>query len=194
MINERIPAGLIHLVNENKLLPPVPLKDVLGSFDHSKDFLAMMSRPEQEGPPICKILNRTFESGRLREQKKASKSQSNSKAGPEPKQLELNWAIAPHDFEHRLGKLEQFLKKGLNVELVLMRKRKGKKATVEEGQALVERINQRVKEVEGADTWRPMEGAIKGPALGELRLYFKGKSGGSEKVDENVEELSLKSS
>lgn len=87
------------------------------------------------------------------------------------KTIELNWAIDGNDLNHRLTKMKGFLEKGFRVDVVLGAKRKGRKATEEEAEALIEKIKKAACEVEGTRESKPKEGKL----LGMLTLQFEGK-------------------
>lgn len=169
LINNRIPSATVQLADENgSLLPPVPIQKVLQMIDPYKNFLAMVSKPGQVNPPVCKILNRVDELKRLRQ---AAKAQSKRNKTTSPKQIELNWAIDQNDFGHKLDQLRGFLEKGHKVEVFLARKRRGRQATPEEGEEMLRRLNEMVKKVDGACVWKPMEGKV----LASATLYFGGR-------------------
>jgi translation initiation factor IF-3 len=87
------------------------------------------------------------------------------------KTIELNWAIDANDLSHRMTKMKGFLMKGNRVEIVLGAKRKGKKATVEEAEALIARVKAAAAEVEGTRESKPADGKL----LGVYTLQFEGK-------------------
>jgi translation initiation factor IF-3 len=181
MINEHIPARFVQMVDQKgSLLPPLPKQEILDTVDPFTSFLAMVSPPGHKGHPVCKIFNRTAELRRLKSFAKSSKSKYKSGV---PKQIELNWAIDPHDFEHRLDQMQNFLRKGYKVEVIMARKRGGRRATLEEGKRMVHRLHERIKEVNGASESKPMEGAV----LGEATLFFQGASQQPGKPGENVD-------
>lgn len=115
--------------------------------------------------PIAKIFNKK----EMFQQKQAQKK--TKKPGSVTKTIEMNWAIDKNDLGHRLGKIRDFLEKGNKVEVLLAGKSKGRKATMEEAEAVVKRIRDSVEEVEGAKESRKMEGRLLAPAV----LYFVGK-------------------
>jgi translation initiation factor IF-3 len=169
LINNRIPSPTVQMVDEHgSLLPPIPIQKVLQMIDPYKNFLAMVSKPGQINPPVCRILNRIDELKRLRQ---VAKAQSKKKKTTSPKQIELNWAIDPNDFSHKLDQLQGFLEKGYKVEVFLARKRRGRQATPEDGEEILQRLNEIVKKVDGAFLWKPMEGK----ALASATLYFGGR-------------------
>ncbi|KAI0910647.1 hypothetical protein F4823DRAFT_561655 [Ustulina deusta] len=86
------------------------------------------------------------------------------------KTLEINWSIAAHDLAHRMRRLEEFLGKGLRVDVMLARKRGCRRATDDEGQTLVEKIREAALNVPGTAEYKRMAGVV----CGVLRLYFEG--------------------
>ncbi|KAI0433051.1 hypothetical protein F5Y09DRAFT_108757 [Xylaria sp. FL1042] len=128
------------------------------------------SSPILQSPPaaICRLVNAAAESAAAEAAvKEAKQTAANTKT------LELNWAIAPHDLSYKMRRLAEFLGKGLRVELMLARKRGGRKATAEEEEELVERILQTVAEVPGAAEYKKMDGRVGGV----LRMFYEGPEG-----------------
>ena len=160
---------MVHLVdNEGKLSRPLPVAGVLESLDRRQNFLVQVAAPTSDGPmlwPVCRIM----EKAKVREAEKAR-----LKPAKRPqnvvKQLELNWAIDRNDLAHRMDRMEDFLTKGMRVELVLAGKRKGRKATLDEADAMLATIRQRVQACEGVKEVKPMEGKL----LGLATLFFQG--------------------
>lgn len=122
--------------------------------------------------PVCKIINKAAE-------QKAVKAMKKKPANPSQtvKTLELNWAIDPHDLGHRLKRMQEFLEKGYRVDVVLIGKRKKRKATPEEAAETLRRIREGAEEVEGAKEWKAMEGKVGGL----VTVYLEGKA---KKVEE----------
>lgn len=164
--DDEIKAWSISLVGEDgKLQDPRPTLDVLDSIDRKRDSLVVVVPGEPGVPPICKIMNK--EAMRAAEKAKLK----GARGGVTEKTIELNWAIDGNDLSHRLVKLKGFLGKGFRVEVVLGAKRKGRKATVEEAETLIQRVKEAVGEVEGAKESKPMDGKL----LGVLMMQFEGK-------------------
>jgi translation initiation factor IF-3 len=122
--------------------------------------------------PVCKIITKAAAA-------KPTKSVKKKAANPSAtvKTLELNWAIDPHDLEHRLKRMKDFLEKGYRVDVVLIGKRKKRKATQEEAAETLRRVGGGVGEVEGAREWKAMEGNVGGV----VTVYLEGKA---KKVEE----------
>ncbi|KAH8789042.1 hypothetical protein F5882DRAFT_402647 [Hyaloscypha sp. PMI_1271] len=179
--DDEIKAWSISLVGEDgKLQDPQPTLDVLDSIDRKKDTLVVVVPGEPGVPPICKIMNK--EAVRAAEKAKLKGARS----AVTEKTIELNWAIDANDLSHRMTKMKGFLMKGNRVEIVLGAKRKGKKATVEEAEALIARVKAAVAEVEGTRASKPADGKL----LGVYTLQFEGtlKKGKKDNVVETAEE------
>ncbi|KAI9799844.1 MAG: hypothetical protein M1833_003766 [Piccolia ochrophora] len=173
--DEEIGVKFVQVVNEDNFLdPPELLGNALASFDRSKNFLVQVDTPEPPQPPICKVI----EKRKLREWERA-KAKGPKGSGIVFKQLELNWAIDSNDLGHRLDRLQQFLEKGVRVEVLLATKRKGRQSTPEEAEALIKTIKKRVLEVPGAKETKPMEGQFPEQKDGRFRwqatLFFEGR-------------------
>ncbi|KAK7749764.1 hypothetical protein SLS53_000343 [Cytospora paraplurivora] len=155
-----------------RLSGPRPVKEVLAELDLKKWSLqaVVMPRPEdQDAPrwPICKVINKRDELARQKELKDKKKA-----SAVKEKELELNWALAPHDLEHKVRTMQKFLAKGYKVQVLLLKK-KGSKARIadKDAKALLERIETAVQEVTGSKEWKGREGQV----LGSLRLFLQGK-------------------
>lgn len=187
----------VHLVDETgKLSPPQRVADILASLDRKTQSLHTVALPpprlrsrweqppeaapsSEDGPgravpeiPVCKIINKVAAV-------KAVKAAKKKPANPSQtvKTLELNWAIDPHDLEHRLKRMREFLEKGYRVDVVLIGKRKKRKASPEEAAETLRRIREGAEEVEGAKEWKGMEGKVGG----QVTVYLEGKA---SKVEE----------
>ena len=164
--DESIRAYEVRVVSASgPLNPPERLSSVLASLNRKTQFLQQVSPPEQLGLPICKI----FDKKAVREQERA-RAKKEKNADTMTKTLEMNWAIEKGDLKHRLGRLEEFLKKGQRVEIWLAAKRKGRKASEAEVKDVLARIRVAVSEVNGKE-WKPVEGNV--DAMGQVVMYFQ---------------------
>lgn len=164
--DESIRAYEVRVVSASgPLNPPERLSSVLASLNRKTQFLQQVSPPEQLGLPICKIFDRKA----VREQERA-RAKKEKNADTMTKTLEMNWAIENGDLKHRLGRLEEFLKKGHRVEIWLAAKRKGRKASEAEVRDVMARIRVAVSDVDGKE-WKPVEG--KADAMGQVVMYFQ---------------------
>lgn len=171
--DDEIQDYMVRIVSEdNKLSPPQYTSSILNSMDRKNETLIMVamsdSHPDSETTsyPICRIQSKKA----LRE---AEKARLKKKELPSAtvKTIELNWAIDPHDLQHRLQRMKNFLSKGWRVDVVMAGKKRGRKATPEEAKILVEKVREAMKEVEGSKEWREMEGRLGATAT----IYLVGK-------------------
>lgn len=128
--------------------------------------------------PICRIVDRKAELAA--EQQKVREVR---RKVVQTKELELNWAIAAHDLQHRLRQLRTFLSKGMKVEIMLLNKsqKRGKKkvASRDEAEETMRLVKEAAAEVPGAKEMRPSEGKM----LGTLRIFVEGPVGGVPAAD-----------
>ena len=179
--DEEIKANRIYLVNPEtgKLSEPVSLLDVLDTRlkdekGRPTQFLQEVApaSPEEDRPyPICKMFDKKY----VREVETA-KQKAKKETKQQTKQLEISWTVSDNDLSYRLVRLKEFLEKGWKVELVFGAKRKGwmgrRKATPEDIERVLGRINSAVGEVEGAKEWKPMQGVVGEQAI----LSYEGKA------------------
>jgi translation initiation factor IF-3 len=95
-----------------------------------------------------------------------------------PKNLELNWAIAGGDLKHRLERLKEFLREGRKVEILLGPKKRGKKATEQEANAVIKAVRDAAGECKGAS-----EVKAEGTVGAVMTVVFEGR-----KIEEKKEE------
>ncbi|KAL4899508.1 hypothetical protein BDW74DRAFT_163279 [Aspergillus multicolor] len=151
--DEDIPSSYVQIVGEdNKLKEPERLSTILRSINRSEQFVIQVKAGTLKTPPICKIMDRREAQERARALVKAAKA-----AKKVVKQVELNWAIDAHDLSHRLKKIAGFLDKGIQVEIILVKKRHKRPATPEEVNNVMETILGAIKDT-GAEQVTPMEG------------------------------------
>ncbi|KAL2075473.1 hypothetical protein VTL71DRAFT_416 [Oculimacula yallundae] len=164
--DDEIQAWSVTLVDaDGKLTEPRSTRDILSTLDRKTNSLVIVVPGEPGVPPICKILNKQ----QMRESEKA-KLKAARGSGVTQKTMELNWAIGKNDLGHRMDKLRGWLEKGWKVDVVLAGKKKGRKATEEEAEALVKHIRGVLEEVGGRETK-----LVEGKMLGQLTLYLEGK-------------------
>lgn len=123
--------------------------------------------------PVCRIVNKKEayqKAQRVKEESKERKKLEDK--GKSVKTLELNWAMDPNDLGHRLSKVEEFLKDGRKVEVILASKKRGRKASVEECKDVLARIRGVVGAVDGAKEAKGMEGKVGGFAT----MFFQGRA------------------
>ncbi|KAI9750700.1 MAG: hypothetical protein M4579_006348 [Chaenotheca gracillima] len=165
--NEEIQNRMVAVVdNENHLKEPQLLREVLAGLDRSTQVLLQVAQTSPDEPPICKIMDKKTLQESERAKAKPKKPQTSTK------ELEINWAIDQNDLGHRLDRLQQFLEKGMKVEILLANRRRKRKATVEEAQNTLKMIRERVEECSAKES-KPPDGKI----LGEYLLVIEKKPG-----------------
>lgn len=188
VIDKAIEADHINLVDdEGKFHDNIPLSRALASFNRVTHHLVQVSpgkvdemgRPDPADPPTCRVVSKMdLRSQHERKLELLRRQAKGLGAGPGPKNLELNWAIAGGDLKHRIEKMKGFLREGRKVEITLGPKRRGRKATPEEADALMTALRTAVKECKGANEVKH-EGAVGGV----MTVVFEGK-----KIAEKKEE------
>lgn len=169
--DDQIEGSYVQFLNEQGgLRDSVTRYSVLRSLQPGQ-HLVQMSSPTRDRPAICKIMT-DRDIYQQRKAKIEAWKQQNQRSKT-AKQLELNWAIDPHDLVHRLDRLQEFLEKGHRVDIVMARKRKSRWATEEEKQTLVDKVRDRLKLIEGATDYRPPKGNLKSATT----LYVERKPG-----------------
>ena len=184
VVDEAIRSRYINLVNTDGFHPAVALRDVLHTFDRTVYHLVQVAPgstdngpPSPDDPaslPTCKLQSKQ----ELREQQKiklALKNKAKTKGGAgvggPSKQLEINWAIDANDLRHRLTRMKEFLGQGRKVEVILAPKKAGRRATVEEAQAVVRKVRDAAGECKGVVEAKDPKGKIGGV----FTIVFEGK-------------------
>jgi len=149
------------MVQEDGKLGPVQrLMSILHNINRDEEHLVQVSPPdEHRSTAVVRIFKRADLVRRKLERKKAVQKQQKSIKDRAPKQMELNWAIGPHDLDIKLGQLENFLEKGKTVEIILAAKRKQRKATPEEGEEVLKKIRERLVKVDAREV-KQMDGQV----------------------------------
>lgn len=168
-----------------KLNPPETLRYVLSRFDRKTHRLVCVTPPpsaaqrealEGEWIPTCRIVSKK-EQYEQEKAKQKSKVQAKKNSADNVKTIELNWAIDGNDLGHRMRRVEEFLSEGRRVEVVLAKRKGGRKATIDECEGVVDKILETVEAVEGAKQLKKMEGKLAGVAT----LFFEGPKKVAEK-------------
>ncbi|KAF9874850.1 translation initiation factor [Colletotrichum karsti] len=172
--NDEITDRQVMIVNEeNKLEGPFDTFKVVRSLDLDREVLRMVSEARGPRHAICKIINIEALREREREQEQARKE--NAKTKQKSKDLELNWAIAPHDLGHKLKQLRTFLEKGFKVEVLLAKKKGSRTATRDEAETLIQTIRDLLADTPGARETKAPEGT----PLKVMRMYLTAPVKGS---------------
>ena len=167
LYDEQVDSPIIHLVDEDKKFHRnQELQHVLARIDRSKYFVVQVvpGNAKENVPPTCRLTSKDdiIEAAKAKVQKKKKANTS--------KQIQLNWAIDLKDLEHRLGRMKEFLAEGREVEVMLAVKKRGKRASPIEAQAVVKRVDEAAASVPGAQESRTREGTI-GRVL---KLFYRG--------------------
>ncbi|KAI1608276.1 translation initiation factor IF-3 [Exophiala viscosa] len=157
-LDEKIETRFVREKKDNKLSDPIDLYELLRQIDRADSHVLQLSKPG-DSEAIVQIVQRKDLIKRLNDKETAERQVKQAQKEKKPKQIELNWAISGNDLQLKMKQLEEFLRKGKKVELLLAPKRHQRKATPEEAQALVQAIKEKVQEVGAAET-APMDGAI----------------------------------
>ncbi|KAF2718903.1 hypothetical protein K431DRAFT_287227 [Polychaeton citri CBS 116435] len=178
--DEEITALRLRLIDSesNKLLPePRTRFDLLRMYDKKTHWLIQVTPDEPGNPdfiPSCKIVSKKeeYEAEKRKKQLQKEQAKVGAKEGS-TKTLELNWAIDQNDLSHRLGRISEFLSEGRKVEMVFAAKKRGRKATREECDALLGKIAKVVDTVPGA---KEHKNGLQGKIGGFATLLLEGRT------------------
>ncbi|KAK4104701.1 hypothetical protein N658DRAFT_492794 [Parathielavia hyrcaniae] len=148
---------------DGRLSEPQRTSQVLKDINLERDMLILLAVPKADplssGPqyPICRIADREAE-----EKARSSRQPDKSAGKKKTKELELNWAIAPHDLRTKMTQLKRFLSKGHQVLVTMMnaKERKKRKASADEAKLALKAVEATIAEVPGAKEIRPREGLV----------------------------------
>ena len=141
------------------LSEPQTLRHLLLDLDREKQCIIQLSKPGTMEHPVVQIADKDELRKQVRDKEKHVKEQQKESRDKKPKQIEMNWAIDGHDLEIKLKQLESFLEKGKKVEILLAAKRRGRKAELAEGMALLKQIRARMAEMDAKEV-KTMEGEV----------------------------------
>lgn len=190
--DDEIRAPLVYIEEptedgKGRLVGPRRTSEALAELDRKTYSLQVIESQNPDDPeapkwPICRVVNKLNELA----QQKREKEQKKKAAAQKGKSLELNWALAPHDLDHKLRTMQKFLARGYKVEVLLLQKQKGRaKATEQDANAIVDKIVEATREVTGSKEWKGREGKL----LGSLKIFLQGKlQQAKESVEESVED------
>ena len=159
------PDGVQVVQADGKLGPPQHLRGVLMTLNRKEEHVVQVALPTKDRPTVVvKILAKSDMMRQRMEKQDAVKQQRKSIKELAPKQIELNWAIGPHDLGIKLGQLEKFVEKGKTVEIILAPKKRQRRATAEEGNEVLRNIRDRLFHIGGKEI-KPMEGQVPRQAI-----------------------------
>ncbi len=151
------------------LSEPRDLFQVLDSIDRSTQHVLQLSKPGEHEYAVVRVVQRKDLIKQIRDKEDAARQAKMAQKEKKPKQIELNWAISSNDLQLKLKQMEDFLRKGKKVELMLAAKRHQRKASIEEAEALMRTIKDKLNEI-GAIEVAPMEGGLLKQALMTVKI------------------------
>lgn len=175
-MDEAISSLNVHFVDSDEVFHRnTSLSKLLTTFDRATYRLRQVALDQEDNLPICKLITEQELWAERRQKEKPKKTVADTS-----KQVELNWAAERNDVEHRVKKLQEFLREGRKVEVLLAPKpqRKGRKATPEEIEGMLKTLRAAVAEVEGAAEWKAMDGVEGKQSI----LYFRPGENGRQTV------------
>ncbi|KAH9909964.1 hypothetical protein F4778DRAFT_713557 [Xylariomycetidae sp. FL2044] len=141
------------------------------SSSSSSDRVSML----RSQAAICRIVDRVAQEAAFAEAQREARRREVGR-----KELELNWAISPHDLSHKLRRLREFLAKGFSVDVMMARKRGGRAAGQAEAQAVLDQVREAAEGVPGVMERKKMDGGVGGVA----RLFYQGAPAGKKNSKE----------
>ncbi|EXJ79472.1 hypothetical protein A1O1_08736 [Capronia coronata CBS 617.96] len=144
---------------DGKISSPVDLRRVLNSLDRTTSHVLQLSKPGEHDLAIVQVVQRSDLIKQIKDKEAAQRRVQHAQKEKRPKQIEVNWAISNNDLQLKLKQMEDFLRKGKKVEILLASKRRQRKASTEEAETLLKTLKEKIQEV-GAVEIAPMEGAL----------------------------------
>ncbi|KAL2151965.1 hypothetical protein VTH82DRAFT_5149 [Thermothelomyces myriococcoides] len=149
---------------DGRLTEPQRTNDILKRLDLDRESLVLLAMPradeEDKGPeyPICRIIDRQAELA-ARAEKEALKKKMSKVVS---KELEINWATAPHDLGIKMTQLRKFLNKGYLVRVTMMhpKKKDKRRASLDEAREVLKTVESTIAEVPGAKETKRREGSV----------------------------------
>lgn len=188
-LDNAITAPRVNFVDQDgRFFEDVATLDALAGFSKATHHLVQVTpgRVDEYGtadpahPPVCRVVSKLDLRAQHARKVDAARKQAKGVVGPPQKNLELNWAIGGGDLKHRISKLEQFLLEGRRVEVLLGPKKKGKKATGEEAEAVYKAV------MGAADACKAKEMKREGTVGGVFTVVFEGREVKAEKEGREV--------
>lgn len=154
----------VKLPDKQGLSEPRPLSFVISGIDRNTHFVQQITAvTDPREFAVVRIVTRNDLVREVTAKGDLARKQASDQKRKKPKQLELNWAIAPTDLEIKMRQMESFLEKGKKVELLMANKRRQRKATPEEARQLLSVVRGKCEDL-GASEVTPFTGAILGQA------------------------------
>jgi translation initiation factor IF-3 len=163
-VDEDVDTPEVQVKSQQGLSEPQSLWQLLRSIDRSITHVVQLTKPGEREIAVVQIMERRDMIKAIAKKEEASRKAAYAVKAKKPKQLELNWAIAPNDLQLKLKQMEGFLQQGKKVEVMLAAKRHQRKATPQEADELLKAIRERIEST-GARESKPFEGRLLGQAL-----------------------------
>ncbi|KAK0728277.1 hypothetical protein B0T26DRAFT_697465 [Lasiosphaeria miniovina] len=161
-----------------RLLEPERTRDVLARIDLKNYSLVTLMMPKVAGEegeddtaaegddaarktgnpyPVCRIIDRRAEYAEALAKNKEERKQNVS-----TKEVEINWAIDPHDLQTRLRQVKGFLNDGFKVEITMQRnpKKRKKVASADEARETYQTLRAAIADVPGTTDVKPPVGTV----------------------------------
>lgn len=166
---------------DGSLMEPERTSVLLRRLNKEKYSLVIVNVPRSSDSsrspkyPIARIVNKAEEAARAEKLDEAKK-----KSKVAFKELEVNWAIAPHDLGTRMNQLKRFLTKGFRVEVRLAnaKKKVKRRATEEEAKEVLRVVQEAVESVPGTSHYKTMDGEV----LQTVTMFLQGPTPSAEKA------------
>ncbi|KAF4470674.1 translation initiation factor if-3 [Fusarium albosuccineum] len=156
---------------------PLQTRHVMSRLNESESLRMIQTyvpaNPKENKPvqyAVCKIVNKKDEFERQREARE--RRRVSKQTATKTKELELSWAISENDLQTKIRQLDQFLGKGMKVDVVMGYKKKTQKRVDEPTAAGVLVKMKKAAEDAGAKEYKPQDGDV-GKTM---RLYLEGTS------------------
>ncbi|RKF61904.1 putative translation initiation factor [Erysiphe neolycopersici] len=164
--NQEIVAESITVIDEaGKISGPHKTKKFFEDFDFEKKSLVTIleGNPEDGRSPLCRI----YDKSGLRDKEISALKKNTTKKGVTTKTIEISWAVDENDLNTKLRRLREFLEKGCHVDVFLKAKKRGREVTIDDGEKIVQRILDTVKQAGGRKNMPPV-----GEMLGTMEMSF----------------------
>jgi translation initiation factor IF-3 len=164
-LDDQIEAEFVQMRQEDgKLSPATRLKTLLSEIRDDEVVLELSPKGQFPDTAVVRVVERQDLLREAARKEQALKDLQKQSKQSRPKQIELNWAISEKDLMMKLNQMADFLDKGKKVEVLLAAKKRQRRASPEEAEAVLMRVRDKIEEV-GAKEVKNMEGKVLGQAL-----------------------------
>lgn len=164
-LDNEIRAEYVQLPHEDgKLGPQKLLRDLLNEIEDEQVIQELAPQGQYPNTAVVRITTRDELLEEVARKEQAVKALQKQSRQAKPKQLELNWAISENDLLMKIKQMTDFLDQGRKVELLLAAKKRQRRASPEEGAAVLSRLREKFEEV-GAKEIKDMQGKVLGQVV-----------------------------